>query len=241
MMQIQPVSETNVMIYFGDHIDVALTQIISVWVEQLHQLAHPAIVEVIPSYTSILIQYQPRLISFTELARILHDLEASLADLNLPNSHLPKSQQSDAKTIILPVYYGEDVGPDLLPLACSKGLTVEQVIALHSQKTYTVSAIGFAPGFAFLASVDEAIAMPRHREPRGLIPAGSVGIADQQTAVYPSASPGGWQIIGNCPSILFSPDKTPMTPFNVGDAVTFSPITRAQFVQQGGDLCPNWK
>ncbi|MGF1727001.1 5-oxoprolinase subunit PxpB [Photobacterium nomapromontoriensis] len=236
MIQILPISETNVMIYLGDQIDVSLTQVISAWVEQLHQLAHPAIIEVIPSYTSILIQYQPRMISFAELTGILRDLDAHLDDIKLSGS-----QQSETKHIILPVYYGVDVGPDLLPLARSKGLTVEQVIKLHSQKTYTVSAIGFAPGFAFLAAVDEAIAMPRHREPRALIPAGSVGIANQQTAVYPSASPGGWQIIGNCPLALFSPDMMPMTPFSVGDTVTFTPISQAQFVQQGGELCPSWK
>ncbi|GAL06566.1 allophanate hydrolase 2 subunit 1 [Photobacterium aphoticum] len=148
------------------------------------------------------------------------------------------STEASGSLIALPVYYGRDVGPDLQAVAEHAGLSVEEVIAIHSGQTYTVCAIGFAPGFAFLASVDARIAMPRQVTPRQQVPAGSVGIANQQTAVYPNASPGGWQIIGNCPVGLFSPDATPMTPFSVGDTVQFTPIDREAFLQQGGELWP---
>ena len=145
------------------------------------------------------------------------------------------------KFIALPVYYGDEAGPDLASLAHAKGMSVEAVIHCHSQQVYTVCAIGFAPGFAFLASVDASIATPRHSEPRKWVPAGSVGIANQQTAVYPNDSPGGWQIIGNCPQALFQPDQSPMTPFQVGDKVQFVPISKDAFIAQGGQLWPQWK
>ena len=95
-------------------------------------------------------------------------------------------------------------------------------------------AIGFAPGFAFLAELDERIVMPRHASPRSCVPAGSVGIADKQTAVYPNNTPGGWQLIGNCPIVLYDPWKHPAGLFEVGDQVRFVPVDRQTFIERGG-------
>ncbi|MGR5143438.1 5-oxoprolinase subunit PxpB [Photobacterium sp. DNB23_23_1] len=239
MLRIEAVSECNAIVYFGDQIDLMLTPKISVFVAHLQSLAHPAVVEVIPSYTSVLIQYRPGVLSYEQLYSLLVDYLAQFEGGSVEALEMEGSYQ--AKLITLPVYYGSEVAPDLATIADEKGFSIEQVIHLHSERTYTVCAIGFAPGFAFLAPVDDTIATPRHVEPRKWIPSGSVGIANQQTAVYPNESPGGWQIIGNCPQTLFHPDQSPMAPFQVGDQVKFTPITKEAFIQQGGQIWPQWK
>ncbi|PSU46569.1 allophanate hydrolase subunit 1 [Photobacterium frigidiphilum] len=243
MIKIEPVSETSLIIYLGDQIDLQLTQVIAQLTHYLELHFSEQLVDVTPSYTSILIQYHPLKINFKSiqvsvLAWANKELE-SKKDRKLNNDD--QYTISRGKTITLPVYYDVSVGPDLASLAKEKNLSIEQVITLHQQKTYTVCAIGFAPGFAFLASVDSSIATPRHAEPRLKIPAGSVGIADQQTAVYPDDSPGGWQIIGNCPQQLFSPNTDPISPFEVGDKVTFEAIDRQTFLDLGGVIWPHWK
>ncbi|MGR5061472.1 5-oxoprolinase subunit PxpB [Photobacterium sp. DNB22_13_2] len=239
MFKIEAVSECNAIVYFGDQIDLMLTPRISLFVTHLQSLDHSAVVEVIPSYTSVLIQYRPDVLSYEQLYSLLVGYLTQLEDGHIET--IEKDGGYQTKLITLPVYYGVEVAPDLAEIAKAQDLTVEEVIHLHSQHTYTVCAIGFAPGFAFLASVDETIATPRHDEPRKWIPAGSVGIANQQTAVYPNESPGGWQIIGNCPLMLFQPGQTPMSPFQVGDQVQFTPITKEVFLQQGGKVWSQWK
>ena len=104
---------------------------------------------------------------------------------------------------------------------------------IHHQN---VCAIGFAPGFAFLAELDDQLVMPRRANPRAKVPAGSVAIAEKQTAVYPADSPGGWHVLGQCPLPLFDLSKEPMTPFSIGDQVRFVPVDRETFIQKGGIL-----
>lgn len=233
MMRIEPVSETSLIVYLGEQIDTQLTQRIGLLAKYLKDSFPKALIEVIPSYTSLFIQYHPRLVSYSELYKAINHYAPQLSQ--------KPSEEHSGKLITLPVYYHHEVGPDLVSLAELHGITTEQVIAYHIERTYTVCAIGFAPGFAFLASVDDQIVTPRHAEPRLKIPAGSVGIANEQTAVYPADSPGGWQIIGNCPMPLYSPQQDPMSPFEVGDRVRFESIGREQFLQQGGSVWPHWK
>jgi KipI family sensor histidine kinase inhibitor len=113
---------------------------------------------------------------------------------------------------------------------------VNDVIALHSSNEYRVYAIGFAPGFAYLGQVDERIAAPRLATPRQRVPRGSVAIADRQTAVYPAVSPGGWNLIGRCPTRMFDPKATPVMPVAVGDKVRFEPIGLERYLELGGVL-----
>ena len=138
--------------------------------------------------------------------------------------------------IRLPVYYDPEVAPDLTSLAERAGLSVSQLIALHTGRTYNAYANGFAPGFCYLGNVDTAIATPRRATPRASVAAGSVAIADRQTAVYPRQSPGGWHIIGRCPVVLFDANQQPPNAINVGDSVQFYAIDRAQFLALGGVL-----
>ena len=149
-------------------------------------------------------------------------------------SEIPNKVLSAGKSIELPVYYSQESGPDLQRLADHANLTIDQVIALHQQTEYIVYAIGFAPGFAYLGEIDSRIAMPRLSTPRTSVPKGAVAIADRQTAVYPSQSPGGWNLIGLCPSPMFDPSQKPSTLINVGDKVSFKGIDRNEFIQRGG-------
>ena len=138
--------------------------------------------------------------------------------------------------VTLPTLYHPAVAADLAELADRKQLTVEEVVDLHSQRTYFAYANGFAPGFSYLGDVDPRIAIERLSTPRRQVPAGSVGIADRQTAVYPQASPGGWHIIGRCLTPLFDPQHTPPTLISVGPWVKFEAIDIDKFQRQGGDL-----
>lgn len=226
------VSESALMIYFGDQIDTGLPHRISRLNEALSQQLGDAIIDAIPSYTSLLVEFHPLRIT---VERLTECVQSALNDLEHSADSLRRA------TIILPVYYGREVSPDLESVARTHGLSTAEVVAIHNQQDYTVCAIGFAPGFAFLASVDPRISTPRHPKPRLKIPAGSVGIADRQTAVYPNTSPGGWQIIGNCPRALFDPMSDPIMPFSVGDRVRFKPIDVDEYRALGGQLCLDWK
>jgi KipI family sensor histidine kinase inhibitor len=128
------------------------------------------------------------------------------------------------------------VALDLEEISIKTNLSIENIISLHSNKLYDVYAIGFLPGFAYLASVDEKIAMPRLESPRKVIPKGSVAIADTQTAVYPQNSPGGWNIIGRTAMELFDKDLSSLSPFEVGYKVKFNSISKEVFIKQGGIL-----
>lgn len=215
------ISESHVMVYVSkDKIDIQLTPKIALFCEKIKH-KFPKLIDIIPSYHSVLIEFHPL---HTDVEKLIHYLAQQLEDFDqLTGTREPK-------TIELPVYYHPEVAPDLNDVAARHGLSVEQVIVHHSQVEYTICAIGFAPGFAFLGSVDKAIATPRHTEPRLHVAKGSVGIADEQTAVYPLDSPGGWQIIGNCPVDLTDPN------FQVGDKVMFKPVSKQSFIEMGGSI-----
>lgn len=173
-------------------------------------------IDVVPAYCSLLVIFDPQKHSLDSLTAVLKK------DLSQTVEH---SQQTDEQRLIrIPVCYEGEFAPDLPELADKAGLTTAEVIARHSEKTYTVCCLGFIPGFAFLGYVDDGIATPRHAEPRAKIPAGSVGIAGRQTGIYPADSPGGWQIIGRTPMSLYAPEHGLYSRFEMGDAVQFYAI-----------------
>ncbi|MFT6985054.1 MAG: inhibitor of KinA [Psychromonas sp.] len=227
-MKITAVSEDCFLIQVSEQIDLALTDKIAFLVDQIETQLGDALVDIIPSYTTILVHYN--LLNASSL--VVEKLLENIVLLPSPKAVL----NSERKVIELPVYYDCSVGWDLPALSEKTGLSIEQIIQLHSATTYRVCAIGFAPGFAFLAQVPAAINIARHATPRAIVPAGSVAIADAQTAVYPENSPGGWQIIGNCPVKLFDPNSNPISPFAVGDSVKFKPISLDQFLKLGGQV-----
>ena len=140
------------------------------------------------------------------------------------------------KELELPVYYASEVGADLERVADCCGVSVDELIDLHTGTTYHAYANGFAPGFCYLGEIPEKIATPRLATPRRQVPAGSVAIADRQTAVYPIASPGGWNLLGRCPTPLFDRRSAPPATINVGDRVRFKAIDREEYLALGGGL-----
>lgn len=151
----------------------------------------------------------------------------TLQDLVL--THWPQLTDADieGRTIEIPVHYGGSDGPDIEYVAHCCGITVPQLIERHSQGVYRVYCLGFQPGFAYLGGLDEGLSIPRRETPRLVIPPGSVAIAGTQTAIYPSASPGGWHIIGHTEIPLFTPSQSPATLLQIGDTVRFSSMRDA--------------
>jgi len=135
----------------------------------------------------------------------------------------------------IPVWYHASVGPELPVLARQAGLSEAEVVRLHSERDYPVFALGFAPGFAFMGLVDERLATPRLSTPRKQVAAGSVGIAERQTATYPAVSPGGWNLIGRTPVRLFDRERDGYSLLQPGDRVRFVAVTRQEFLALGGD------
>ncbi len=129
----------------------------------------------------------------------------------------------------IPVCYGNKFGPDMENVQKAHGLTMEQVILLHSTPEYLIYMIGFTPGFAFLGGLDEKLYTPRLATPRMHVPEGSVGIANNQTGMYPIASPGGWQLIGKTPLKLFAPDRANPFLYKAGDKIKFKPISQIEY------------
>ncbi|NAX21758.1 5-oxoprolinase subunit B family protein [Vibrio sp. V39_P1S14PM300] len=223
--RIEPIAECSILIVFEHEPNAETSQLVRCVSDALQAELAEWLMNITPSYNTILIDYLPHRISIfdfcTRTETLINSLQPQL------NAH--------SDTIELPAYYDLSVGPDLT-LYFDRGLSLEDVIRLHSDKQYTVGAIGFAPGFAFLTEVDPQLKLPRKDTPRLSLPKGSIAIAEKQTAVYPDSSPGGWNVIGNCPLVLYSPNQEPMIPFTVGQKVRFKPISQAEFIELGGTI-----
>jgi inhibitor of KinA len=194
--------------------------------EKVHRMAallrrrKPAGIEaVVGSYCTLAVHYNPLCSSFAEVTAVLLDLEKELASTTV----------SPPRTVDIPVCYGGDFGPDLGFVAAHCGLSEEQVIARHSAPGYRIYAIGFAPGFCYLGGLHQQLHTPRLESPRQKVAAGSVGIAGNQTGVYPLESPGGWRLIGRTPLRLFAPERTQPLLYEAGDIIRFRPITPREY------------
>ena len=179
----------------------------------------PGVLDMVPTYRSILINYDPLALPPNELEKRVREL----------TQDLDETPPTASRVVELPTSYGDDHGPDLEYVAEHNGLTEEEVIALHSGTDYLVYMMGFTPGFTYLGGMAEKIATPRLQTPRTAIPAGSVGIAERQTGVYPIESPGGWQLIGRTPVRLFDPSKQPPVIAEPGDYVRFVPVSPEEY------------
>ena len=187
-----------------------------------------ALVDLVPSYTTLMVHYD---LSALNPAQARELIDQALTDLQ------PRTQGS-GQCHVLPVWYDQSVGPELSLLSQRSGLSVDDVIRRHSAHEYQVFALGFAPGFAFMGLVDEILAAPRLSTPRKRVAAGSVGIAERQTAAYPVVSPGGWNLIGRTPARLFDRERDGYSLMQPGDTVRFEPVDHAQFIKLGGDDTP---
>lgn len=218
------------LLSFAAEPSATLLRQISAVQQVLLETAPHWLLETVPSYNSLLLVFVPTLTDHQQLATLVSQLWPQICQ------RAAELTPATGQVIELPCYYSRQTGPDLVAVAAQRQLSVAQVIQLHSAQTYQVYAIGFAPGFAYLGFISERLATPRLSTPRRVVPAGSVAIADRQTAVYPVSSPAGWHILGNCPLRLFDLNRQPVMPFAVGDSVRFVPVGRAEFQRLGGQL-----
>ena len=227
MRNIVPAGENAILIYFGNKIDAALPEKIGSFANQLKNTLSDVVIDVIPSYTSLHVSYDLNKISFQAFFDKVEDL---LGQQDSSNSTV------EIRTTHIPVYYGTEVGLDLERLLAEKNLNLKSFIEIHTSQEYLIYAIGFSPAFAYLGEVEERIQSPRLATPRIKIPAGSVGIAESQTAIYPADSSGGWNIVGRTLLDLSLNNPENVDKFRVGDKVKFYSITRDEYLKNGGLL-----
>jgi inhibitor of KinA len=220
-LRFQPASDQSLLIYFGDAITAEAGERVRKLLRRLEAQPLPAVRNLQPAYASLLIKFDALQTSHAELESALQSYIDGLEAVHLPESRL----------IEIPVCYGDEFGPDLAELAALHNLTPQQAIDSHASATYSVCFLGFVPGFAYLAGLPAALAIPRLPTPRRQVPAGSVGIAGHQTGVYPCSTPGGWRLIGRTPLQMFRPDRPQMSLLAIGDRVRFLSISRDRFFE----------
>lgn len=215
------------VIDFGETMSVDLNRKILGYRQAIIDANIQGITEVVPTYTTLTIFYIPEKI---DSHFPYEKLKSTLENISSIEQRVEHSQQVKE----IPVYYEEPFAPDLSFVAETNGLSINEVIERHCKPLYHVYFLGFSPGFPFLGGLDEKIATPRRSSPRLKVPAGSVGIAGGQTGVYPTASPGGWQIIGRTPIQLFNVKNNPPSFLLPGDQVRFVPISAKEYKKWEG-------
>ena len=222
-----PLGDAAIILDFGDHINRFTHRHIQAFAEFLDQHPFPGLVEYVPAFTTLTVFYDPWIVSRQGQVNPYDTVATYLADIPFQNE--ASEEKPEPKAIEIPVCYGGKYGPDLTLVASLHHLKPKEVIKLHTETTYLVYMIGFAPGFPFLGGMNPTIAAPRKDKPRPRVPAGSVGIAGKQTGVYPIQTPGGWQLIGQTPLSLFNPYRDRPSLLQPGDQVRFVAITEKQF------------
>ena len=217
---ISPVGDRAISIDFGQVIDPTINRHIRQTIERIKELQLEGIIELVPTYCALLVEYDAMLYSYSEICNIIETtLEEGMTNTT-----------NELVTVVeVPTVYGGEFGPDLSFVASHNHLSEDEVISIHSGTDYLVYMLGFIPGFTYLGGMDPRIATPRLSSPRTLIPAGSVGIAGEQTGTYPSDSPGGWQIIGRTPVTMYDMSKAQAALLKAGDYVSYVPIDESEF------------
>ncbi|QDW24990.1 5-oxoprolinase subunit PxpB [Pedobacter sp. KBS0701] len=227
-LKIYGLSEKSVTITFGTAIDNDLLSLINDFNQLLLQNPFSGLITTVPAYTTLTVFFDP-------LCVMLSDLPGEVC-FEKVSAHLNKIAQIEreksnaiASQLVIPVCYGGDFGPDLLTVTRASNLTKTEVIDIHTAGQYTIFMIGFVPGFAYMGGMDTRLSTPRKEVPNAKIPAGSVGIAGNQTGVYPMETPGGWQIIGRTPLKMFDVNRSQPSLLKGGDRITFKAINRSEF------------
>jgi inhibitor of KinA len=213
-----PCGDTALAVEFGDRIDRRLSASVVGLGRRINEIRPDGLVETVPTFRSLLVHYDPLKTSASRLIAQIDTLLEAGAD-----------EQSTGRLWRVPACYQGDLAPDLEEVASRTGLTPSEVVAGHTVERYYVYMLGFLPGFPYMGDLPEPLQLPRRENPRVKVPAGSVAIALNMTAVYSFESPGGWHLIGRTPIGLFSLDRTPPALVQPGDAVCFEAISRAEF------------
>lgn len=210
---LHPLGDAAIMIELGEIVSEAVNNKVLQITDALKRQPFPGMIEVVPAYTTVTIHYEPR---------VPYDSVCTVIDAALQKEN--ETVRKSGKLVRIPVHYGGQYGLDISEVADINGLSVQEVIAIHTSQMYDVYFLGFSPGFPFLGGLDKRIWTKRKSSPRKSIRKGSVGIAGKQTGIYSIESPGGWQMIGWTPVDLIQIEKEPPTLLQPGDKVQFVAI-----------------
>ncbi|MFZ0785806.1 MAG: 5-oxoprolinase subunit PxpB [Candidatus Acidiferrales bacterium] len=218
-VRFQPASDQSLLIYLGEKISLEAHERVRRLLLLLESEPVAGVCNLRPAYCSLLVTFDALKMTHGELEGILRGYIERVEDASLP----------EPRELEIPTCYGGQFGPDLNEVAVLHSTTPAQVIELHASVTYLVYFLGFVPGFAYLGELPAALATPRLATPRQSVPLGSVGVAGNQTGVYPFTTPGGWRLIGRTPVAMFRPDRANMSFLSIGDRVRFTPISAERF------------
>lgn len=219
MIEYIPSGDSAFLVKFGNEISEEINRKVRAYFIALSEKKIKGIIECVPSYTDLMVVYNPLIIRYEELLGELKTVAQNISDIEIP----------EARTVEIPVLYGERFGEDMEAVKSHTGLSEQEIIKQHSGRKYLVYMLGFTPGFCYLGGMNKDIATPRKEVPSQKILAGSVGIAAEQTGIYPIDSPGGWQIIGRTPYKLFDPNRKPEFLLQAGDYLKFYPISEEEY------------
>ena len=225
------ISENSISLEFGDNIKEETLGRISRLNECIKQNPFAGLLSTTPAYTTLTLYFNPvKLMNDSGLkgSTTLDKISGYIKSIPVETKI---DQQTDNQIIQIPVCYDPAFGFDLQELISFYQLKKEEIIEIHSSVVYTVYMIGFVPGFPYLGGLSEKLTAPRRQNPRAAIPAGSVGIAGQQTGIYPLETPGGWQIIGRTPLKLFDVNRQQPSLLKAGDKLKFEQISLKEFEQ----------
>lgn len=210
-----------VVMEFGNEISKDINAKIRNVVKSVEEAKVDGIVELLPTYRSLMIMYDPLKIEYSELISTLDSMSSKQVD----------NEEEKIKIVEFPTVYGGEYGPDINFVAEHNNIAVDEVIKIHTGTDYLVYMMGFTPGFTYLGGMSDKIVTPRLASPRTKIPAGSVGIAGAQTGMYPSETPGGWQLIGRTPLKLYDSDKEPPVMLSAGDYVRYVSVSEEEYLE----------
>lgn len=211
--------DSAISVEFGQEIQLEINNKVTALAMLLEKESIAGITELVPTYCSLLIHYDPLTIDFDGLTEFVMKCLGKLDDIKMPEKCV----------VEIPVVYGGEYGPDLAEVARISGLPEDEVIRRHCAPEYPIYMLGFVAGFPYLGGMDKSIAAPRKKSPRLKIASGSVGIAGEQTGIYSVESPGGWQIIGRTPLKLYDSQREKPILLSAGQYIKFCPITESEF------------
>lgn len=220
-IRILTAGDSSLLVEFGKEISPEINRRIAATVQLMREQQIEGVVDVIPAFCSLLVNYDPRVIRYEKMKQRMEDLVR--VDI--------RTGESVRRIFEIPVVYGGEYGPDLGAIAEHAGLSEEEVVRIHSSRDYLIYMLGFLPGFCYLGGLDERIHTPRLASPRLKIRAGSVGIGGSQTGIYPLDSPGGWQLMGMTPVKTYDPNREVPILVEAGDYIRFVPVDEAEYLR----------
>ena len=220
MVRLLPAGDTALVVEFGNTIDRALNARVIALADRIARAAIEGVVEVVPTFRSLMVHYDPVKLLYSEIEALVAALAAGL-----------EAVRHVARLWTIPTCYGGEFGPDLEEVAAAVRLSPAEVVALHSAGTYHVYCLGFLPGWPYLGDLTERLALPRRQSPRVKVPMGAVCIAQRMTGIYPLESPGGWHLIGRTPVRMFDPRRPDPVLLSPGDQVRYTAIGLDEFAR----------